>query len=113
MAAPIAPVPVSAGPGDRLTFTLFVAAAIHAALVLGVTFAGEDRPATSPTLEVTLATHADAQAPDDADFLAQHNQIGSGTLDERQDTTTDREAEIHDTEVRDVRADMPVPATPG
>ena len=41
----IAPVPVT--PGDRFTFTVFLALAIHAAVILGVTFTYNPNISTS------------------------------------------------------------------
>jgi protein TonB len=71
---------------DRLTTTLFLAALFHGIVILGVTFASsgdDDRP--TPTLEVLLLTGADTRAADnlDAQYLAQRNQEGNGTTDER------------------------------
>jgi protein TonB len=70
---------------DRLTTTLFLAALFHGIVILGITFAipREDRPL--PTLEVVLLTGADTRAADNlnAQYLAQRNQEGSGTTEER------------------------------
>ena len=71
---------------DRLTTTIFLAALFHGIVILGLTFAVPDeqkRP--TPTLEVLLATSEDTRAADNAtaQYLAQHNQLGSGTTDER------------------------------
>lgn len=82
-------------PRDRLGFTLFLAASLHAAVILGVGFAGEDSGPPAPTIEVTLARHADQQAPEDADFIAQANQQGSGTEAEARETTTPSDADFH------------------
>lgn len=71
---------------DRLTTTLFLAALFHGIVILGITFAA---PSTdhepTPTLEVLLLTGADTSAADNAtaQYLAQRNQIGTGTTDER------------------------------
>lgn len=92
--------------GDRLSFTFFLAIVVHALLILGISFKLPDHSNTSQTIEITLATHKAARAPDDADFLAQHNQEASGTLDEAKQLTTERQAEFADTQVRDVN---PVP----
>ena len=45
----------SIGPGDRLSFTLFLAVALHAALILGVTFTYVTSKPSTHTMEVTLA----------------------------------------------------------
>jgi protein TonB len=71
---------------DRFTTTLFLAALFHGIVILGVTFAipaVKDR--RLPTLEVLLLTGADTRAADNlsAQYLAQRNQEGSGTTDER------------------------------
>lgn len=92
--------------GDRLSFTFFLALVVHALLILGVTFKLPDHSNTSQTIEITLATHKSLRAPENADFLAQHNQEASGTLDEAKQLTTERQAEFADTQVRDVN---PVP----
>jgi len=88
--------------GDRLSFTLFVAIALHAMVILGINFKLPSHSNTSQTIEVTLATHKAARAPEQADFLAQHNQEASGTIDEAKQLTTEKQAEFADTQVRDV-----------
>lgn len=73
---------------DRLSFTLFLAAAIHAVVILGVGFAPPATSDVSRTLEITLAHQRSDQAPEEADFLAQANQLASGDLDEKRELTT-------------------------
>lgn len=71
---------------DRLTTTLFLAALFHGIVILGVTFAAPRGSGTpTPTLEVLLLTGPDVKAADNptAQYLAQRNQVGSGTTDER------------------------------
>lgn len=92
--------------GDRLSFTLFLALALHAMLVFGVSFTLPDAGQAAPSLDVTLANHRDTQEPDEADYLAQHNQQASGTEEEARQLTTDQEAEFADTQVREIN---PVP----
>lgn len=87
---------------DRLSFTLFLALAIHALIILGVTFALPEPATSSQTIEITLATHKSSKAPDDADFLAQHHQEGSGTEETARQITTDQLADFSDTQVREV-----------
>lgn len=79
---------------DRLTFTGFLAVLLHAALILGISFTTTDQNQTSKTLEVTLASYKSDQAPEKADYLAQENQQGSGTLEEAKMLTTDVDAEF-------------------
>ena len=99
-------------PADRLSFTVFLALALHAALILGVTFTYIDRSSSTHTMEVTLAQHRSNNQPDKADFLAQFNQQGSGTLEEKALTTTTSEAEFFDTVIRETTPMEEVPSTP-
>ena len=52
-------------PRDRLSFTLFLAAALHAALILGVGFSSSMNLESSPTIEITLAQFNDPEEPED------------------------------------------------
>lgn len=70
---------------DRLTTTLFLAALFHGIVILGVTFATPKAPTgPTPTMEVVLLTGADREANDNptAQYLAQRNQVGTGTTDD-------------------------------
>jgi protein TonB len=58
-------------------------------LIFGLTFSSSKPGENAPSVTVTLATHASKQAPDDADFLAQNNQLGSGSIQEAKEITTD------------------------
>ena len=89
------------GPGDRLTFASFLAAALHAALILGVTFTYVSTQSSTRTMEVTLAQHDSKVAPARPDYLAQFNQKGSGTLEEKALLTAPTEADFHDTAIRE------------
>lgn len=88
--------------GDRLTFTLFLALAVHALLILGITFGDDLFSKPAPTLEITLATHSDTREPEKADFLAQHNQQASGTADKAKQMTTDQPSVFNDSTVREL-----------
>lgn len=96
-------------PKDRLSFTLFLAASLHAAIILGVGFSASISMEQSPTIEVTLARYSDPDAPEDADFIAQSNQLGSGTEAEILELTTTQDADFHDNQLQDVMTD-PLPA---
>lgn len=90
-------------PADRLSFTLFLAVAFHATLIFGLGFAPE-KPGDRPkTLEVTIAHHQSEDAPDEADFLAQSNQQGSGDQAEKQELTTTELADFEDRQVNPVQ----------
>ena len=66
-----APLPPEVSPADRLSFTMFLAMALHAALILGVTFTYVTSQPSTHTMEVTLAQQRSENKPDKADFLAQ------------------------------------------
>lgn len=80
---PATPVVTSA---DRLGLTIFLAASLHAILILGVVFTPSPPmpDAAPPTLEVILAHNPAAKAPKQADFLAATHQQGSGSHDKAQ-----------------------------
>lgn len=86
---------------DRLNFAIFIAALLHGVLILGVTFTFLDRGVSTHTLEVTLAQHQSSMAPDKADFLAQFDQEGSGTLEQKQLITSPEQSPFHDTEIKE------------
>lgn len=94
--------PIAGAQSDRFAFALFLACALHALVIFGVAFAAPEARQAPPTLEVTLAQHRDAQAPDNADYLARHNQQASGSADKPQELSTNRRAELADTQVREV-----------
>ncbi len=74
-------VPAASRSGDRLTVTLFLAGVFHLILILGISFAP---PVASqgdvPTLEVILVNNPlpDSMLNEDADYLAERTQQGSG-----------------------------------
>ena len=89
-------------PADRLGFTLMIAALIHIAVLLGVGFTFVKPEDISQTLEITLATFKSTTVPDKADFLAQENQQGSGTLDKKAIPKTTEVAPFQDTKINKV-----------
>ena len=89
-------------PADRLGFTLFLAAVLHAALILGLGFTLAEPSQISKTLEITLSTFKSEEKPKEADFLAQDNQQGSGTLEHKAAPKTTEQALFQDSEVKRV-----------
>ncbi|OZB20759.1 MAG: energy transducer TonB [Marinobacter sp. 34-60-7] len=79
---------------DRFSFTLFMALALHAIVVLGITFAPESPRQSAQTMDITLSQFDDEEAPEEADFLAQTNQVGSGTEEEALEMTSPQPADI-------------------
>lgn len=105
---PATPPSTEIRPADRLGFTLFLAAVLHAAVILGIGFSLADPNQISKTLEITLSTFKSEEKPKEADFLAQDNQQGSGTLEHKAAPTTTEQAPFQDTDVKRVTP----PATP-
>jgi len=87
---------------DRLSFTLFLALAVHALIILGISFKVDSGQKLAPTLNITLATHKSKVAPEKTDFLAQFDQQGSGTEEELKELTTRQMAELSDVQAREV-----------
>ncbi|MEC7814828.1 MAG: energy transducer TonB [Pseudomonadota bacterium] len=79
---------------DRFSFTLFMALALHAILVLGITFAPESPRQSAQTMDITLSQFDDEEAPEEADFLAQTNQVGSGTEEEAAEMTSPQPSDL-------------------
>lgn len=102
MTAATAELPPPTSSHDRLGFAVLLAAALHAAVILGITFEREARQMASTRLDITLAQYRSDTKPDRADFLAQENQEGSGTLEEKAQLTTTEEADFHDNVIREV-----------
>ncbi len=70
---------------ERLSMTIFFALTIHAIIILGVSFDLELLKDASDlsTMEITLVHNKNDEAPEEADYLAQANQIGGGNIDDK------------------------------
>ncbi|MFK3772517.1 energy transducer TonB [Pseudomonas xanthosomatis] len=89
-------------PVDRLGFTLFLAALVHLALILGVGFSVVKPADIRHTMDITLATFKSEKPPEKADFQAQDNQQGSGTLDKKAVPKTTEVAPFQDSKINKV-----------
>jgi protein TonB len=70
---------------DRFALTLFLAVALHAIIILGITFGLHDDPAPEnilPTLDITVSNRK-TETPEEADYLAQTSQDGGGNTTEK------------------------------
>jgi len=87
---------------ERFGFTMFMSVCIHVMLILGVgfTLASERSPLSS--LAVTIAQYRSNEAPEDADFIAQANQQGSGSEDEALAPATPFESRFNADQIREV-----------
>lgn len=76
---------------ERFKFMLILALVLHALTILTLNFSLPEPQKPAQTLEVTLARFDDQQAPEQADYLAQTNQQGSGeSRDKHQPSTRER-----------------------
>lgn len=91
---------------ERFGFTIFLSACVHAIVILGIGFTYLEEINSEPALEITMAQYRSELAPEDADFLAQENQIGSGVLDESAAPSTPFLSDFHADTIQEVR---PVP----
>tara|TARA_B110000238_G_scaffold200714_1_gene251961 strand:- start:1447 stop:2319 length:873 start_codon:yes stop_codon:yes gene_type:complete len=67
---------------DRISFTLLLAIAFHALLILGLGFELiRNNSAPPSTIEVILTKTQNIDAPEDAKAIAEHNQMQSGSVD--------------------------------
>jgi protein TonB len=89
---------------DQLGFFLFVAFSLHLMFILGVGFAALPENTATPQLEVTLAQYRSEKTPEEARFIAQSNQEGSGTLAQRAELTTRKQAQFSDNRIRETGA---------
>jgi len=94
---------------ERFGFTVFLSACAHAVLILGVGFSYLSNSVSEPVLEVTLAQYRSEIEPEDADFLAQENQLGSGSIDEVVAPSTPFQSDFNADEINEV---VPVPQSP-
>lgn len=114
---PARPATPAIEPRDRLGFTLFLAAVLHALVILGITFELPSPSELSRSLEITLASQPAEEKPDNPDYLAQFNQQGSGTLDDKAAPSTPEQSVFQDSEIKPVApveqaAPPPEPSTP-
>ena len=72
----------------RMSWSSTLAVVVHLCVLFGIGLSLDAPKPSRSSLEITLATKRDSTEPEQADFLAQANQAGSGTLDEVRELTT-------------------------
>jgi protein TonB len=85
MTSTIQAAPIAVSSSDRFSLTVFFALAMHAIIILGVSFnlVDQDNQDDLSTMEITLVHNRAEEAPEDADYLAQANQLGGGNVEEK------------------------------
>lgn len=68
----------SASISDSLLIALFIAAAVHAVLILGISFSIPTPEKINKSITVTMANYPSKKVPEKAEHLAQENQQGAG-----------------------------------
>jgi len=91
---------------ERFGFTVFLSACVHSIIILGVSFTYLEKLNSEPALEITMAQYRSEFAPDEADFLAQENQLGSGTIDSAAAPSTPFKSDFNDEVIQKV---VPIP----
>lgn len=94
---------------ERFYFTIFLSTIVHAIVILGVGFSYFNEVNSEPALDITLAQYRSDAPPENADFLAQENQQGSGSADEILAPSTPVDADFHDDRIQEV---APQPTAP-
>ena len=81
--------------GDPLIVALLLAGALHALLLLGVSFTFEPDASREapPPLDIALLPRHNTETPEEADYLAEHSQAGSGNIEERVEPTPPQQAQ--------------------
>ena len=95
---------------ERFGFTIFLSACLHIMLIAGVGFSYLEKSNSAPPIEITLAQYRSDIAPDEADYIAQENQTGSGTLDSAAAPSSPFDAEFHDELIQQVDPIAQAPA---
>lgn len=81
---------------ERFGFTVFFSACAHAIVILGVGFTYLEGLNSKPALEITMAQYRSEFEPEEVDFLAQENQIGSGALEKSAAPSTPFQSDFND-----------------
>ncbi|GGG50469.1 transporter TonB [Pseudohongiella nitratireducens] len=92
---------------ERFGFTVFLSACLHVIIIAGIGFAFLNESPATPAIEITLAQFRSEQRPEQADFIAQANQVGSGSVEERVAPATPIESAVHADTIQEVQ---PIPA---
>ena len=88
---------------ERFRFMIFLSACAHALFVLGVGFTYLTDANDESSIEVILAQYHSQIQPDDADFIAQENQTGSGSQDETTVPSSPFMSDLNDADINEVR----------
>lgn len=95
---------------DRIGFTMSMAVAFHAAVILGVGFMIDLPFAPSATrMDITLSHYQSDQEVLDADYVAQTNQEASGSISDKKELTTTEIAPINSSQINKIQTQSAAP----
>ena len=92
--------------------SLTAAVVLHVLIIYGLGFTIEPQQMPAQTMEITLATFPMEKEPENADYLAQENQQGSGTLDEKARPSSDFQAPFQDNSPKQVQLQQQIAQIP-
>ena len=98
----------SPGQNYRLSYTVAIALAMHMVIIFWLVFNAESKAHVAPQMEVTLSYHQSDEAPEDASFIAQSNQQGSGEAEKNDELTTLYQSPFNDAAVNPVSPVTPI-----
>jgi len=94
---------------ERFGFTIFLSACLHLMIIAGVGFSFINESPATPAIEITLARFHSDERPDQADFIAQADQLGSGSMDQAMAPATPFDSEVNADVIQEVQP-IPLPA---
>ena len=91
------------GQAKSIRVTTGIATALHLLILLGVAIAGAySVTQQNSQREVTLSVFHNTDKPDDADFIAPENQLGSGSLEAHEELSTNQLSLAHDKQTNEI-----------
>jgi len=98
---------------DRLFFGILIAVAVHAGVILGVSFSAPRAAPGATSLEITLAPLPSETPDENPDFIAAANQQGGGNAEQRIEPRAALSAPVSAQVARSLPREMPAtPAKP-
>lgn len=89
----------SPGQNYRLSYTVAIALAAHTVIIFWLAFNAESKASPAPQMEVTLAYHSSDEKSEDANFIAQNNQQGSGQIETSDELSTQHLSPFNDSHI--------------
>ena len=91
------------GQNYQIRYTMAIALLLHGLVIFGISIAIIAGVIELNQSEVTLSLSTSKDAPEDAEFLAQTNQQGSGSAEQEKEITVTQDALFADAQIREVK----------